>query len=154
MHDLLRHAVRPACGFLLHSYGGSRDLVRPLAALGAFFGFPGYFLHARKARQRAAFQVVPWDRLLVETDAPDQVLPTVAEWRMTDCEGAGVGSGPAVGGWRPVALRTDGVTVLNHPGNVEWVYRGLAEVRGVGVEELIGQVAVGFARLFGAQAWG
>ena len=45
-------------------------MVPALAQLGAYFSFPGYFAHERKAKQREAFQVVPADRLLIETDAP------------------------------------------------------------------------------------
>ena len=73
--DILRAEPRPACGFLLHSYGGAAELVAPLTELGAYFSLPGYFAHERKTRQREAFLKVPPDRLLIETDAPDQILP-------------------------------------------------------------------------------
>ena len=73
--DILRAEPRPACGFLLHSYGGAAELVAPLAELGAYFSLPGYFALERKTRQREAFRQVPADRLLIETDAPDQSLP-------------------------------------------------------------------------------
>lgn len=75
LHDLLRAEPRPGRGFLLHSYGGPAELVAPLAKLGAYFGFPGGFTHEGKARRRDAFRQVPRDRLLIETDAPDQVPP-------------------------------------------------------------------------------
>ncbi|MBI5775633.1 MAG: TatD family hydrolase, partial [Verrucomicrobia bacterium] len=74
MHELLRAGPRPARGFLLHSYGGPAEMVAPLAKLGAYFSFPGYYAHERKARQRETFKLVPADRLLIETDAPDQSL--------------------------------------------------------------------------------
>ena len=47
-------------------------MVAPLADLGAYFSFPGCFLAAGKERQRETFKAVPADRLLLETDAPDQ----------------------------------------------------------------------------------
>ena len=73
--ELLRENRKPDRGFLLHSYGGPAEMVEPLAKLGAYFGFPGYFAHERKHRQREVFRHVPPDRLLIETDAPDQTLP-------------------------------------------------------------------------------
>lgn len=75
LRDLLAVNPRPSCGFLLHSFGGPMELVTPLARLGAYFGFPGYFARANKERQRQVFRTIPRDRLLIETDAPDQCLP-------------------------------------------------------------------------------
>lgn len=76
--DLLESRPLPDRGFLLHSYGGSADLVPRLAKLGAYFSFSGYFLHERKKNVRDAFKVVPRDRLLLETDAPDMLPPPSA----------------------------------------------------------------------------
>lgn len=129
LHDLLREQPRPARGFLLHSYGGPAEMVAPLTKLGARFSFPGYFMHERKARQREAFKAVPLDRLLIETDAPDQLLPDAANAHpLTD---------PRTG--RP----------LNHPANLPAVYRFVAELRGVPLAELVAQVEENFLRLFG-----
>lgn len=50
-------------------------MVNPLADLGAYFSLPGYYAHARKERQRETFRHIPAERLLIETDAPDQGLP-------------------------------------------------------------------------------
>ena len=61
----------------MHSYGGPKEMVTPFADLGAYFSLPGYYAHERKARQREAFQHVPAERLLIETDAPDQRLPEI-----------------------------------------------------------------------------
>ncbi|MBK1830473.1 TatD family hydrolase [Verrucomicrobiaceae bacterium R5-34] len=65
----------PERGFLLHSYGGSAELVPRLAALGSYFSFSGYFLQERKAKVLNAFRSVPSNRLLMETDAPDMLPP-------------------------------------------------------------------------------
>jgi TatD DNase family protein len=75
LFDLLKAGPRPERGFLLHSYGGPQEMVKPLADLGAYFSLPGYFAHERKHRQRETFRHVPRERLLLETDAPDQLLP-------------------------------------------------------------------------------
>lgn len=61
--------------FLLHSFGGSPELVKRLAGLGAYFSFSGNFLHPRKAKVLEAFKAVPRDRLLLETDAPEMLPP-------------------------------------------------------------------------------
>ncbi len=128
--DGLRRGPVPSAGFLLHSYGGPVELVGPLARLGARFGFPGYFLHRRKARQREVFRHIPSDRLLVETDAPDQRLPDDLEThRLAD---------PATG--QPV----------NHPANLAAVYSGLAEFLGEPVEGLAERVRGNFEALFGS----
>lgn len=61
--------------FLLHSFGGSPELAKRLAAMGAYFSFSGHFLHPRKAKVLDAFKSIPQDRLLLETDAPDMLPP-------------------------------------------------------------------------------
>ncbi len=128
--ELLRgHAGLPP-GFLLHSYGGPVELVRDFAKLGAYFSFPGYFLHERKARQREVFRHIPPDRLLVETDAPDQ-LP------------------PACFVTYPLPGATD-ERPLNHPANLGSIQAGLAEVLGEDPETLGARVEANFERLFGA----
>jgi TatD DNase family protein len=129
LYELLRENPRPTPGFLLHSYGGPREMVAPLARLGAYFGFPGYFLHERKHRQRAVFLEVPPDRLLIETDAPDQPLPEALDrFPIPDREGRRI----------------------NHPANLAAVYRGAAEMLGQRLEDLGPRVEQNFLRLFGA----
>lgn len=65
----------PARGFLLHSFGGSREIMERLLPLGARFSFSGYFLQPRKAKALEVFRQIPPDRLLLETDAPDMLPP-------------------------------------------------------------------------------
>ena len=141
MAERLRSGPRPACGFLLHSYGGPAEMVASLARLGAYFSFPGYFLHERKTRQRDTFRSIPEDRLLVETDAPDQRLPGNAE--LGRVVGATVEPGPELD-----LVGADG-RPLNHPANLRRVYLGLAVVRGVQPTQLAGSVETNFVRLFG-----
>ncbi|MCB1127889.1 MAG: TatD family hydrolase, partial [Verrucomicrobiae bacterium] len=116
LYDILRAGPVPACGFLLHSYGGPVELVDPLARLGARFSLPGYFAHERKGRQRETFRHVPPDRLLIETDAPDQSLPSERNLHpLTAADG------------RP----------LNHPANLPAVYAFAAELLNEPVESLV-----------------
>jgi TatD DNase family protein len=128
LHELLRDHPRPARGFVLHSFGGPAEMIPVFAKLGAYFSFPGYFLHERKLRQRETFKQVPADRLLIETDAPDQLLPE--EKILHPLAGA------------------DGKP-LNHPANLPVVYQGLAEFLGEKVESLAARVEENFLRVFG-----
>jgi TatD DNase family protein len=126
--ELLQNNSRPARGIVLHSFGGPAEMVPAFAKLGAYFSFPGYFLHERKLRQRKTFRQVPADRLLIETDAPDQLLPADKnQFRLADAEG------------KP----------LNHPANLAAVYSGLAELLGEKVEPLAAHVEENFQRVFG-----
>jgi len=129
LFELLRIGPRPQCGFVLHSFGGPQEMIEPLARLGAYFSLPGYFAHERKSRQREAFRQVPLDRLLIETDAPDQPLPSDRVKY-------------------PLPLSADGKP-LNHPANLGAVYRFAAELLGEPVEKLAARVEQNFLRLFG-----
>ena len=105
--ELLQEGPVPERGFLLHSYGGPTEMVQAFAQLGAYFSFPGYFLRAAKGRHREAFKFVPADRLLIETDAPDQRLPDALNaYPLTDSAGE----------------------PMNHPANLPVVYQGVAKI--------------------------
>lgn len=69
--DLL-DAHCPPRGGVVHSYSGGVDLVRRFLPHPLFFGFAGPATWPNARRVRAAIQAVPLDRLLAETDAPDQ----------------------------------------------------------------------------------
>jgi TatD DNase family protein len=125
--ELLQKNPRPQRGFILHSFGGPAEMIPALAKLGACFSFPGYFLHERKSRQREAFKKVPPEKLLIETDAPDQLLPEAKILHpLADASG------------KP----------LNHPANLPAVYFGLAEFLGEKVESLAARVEENFLRVF------
>jgi TatD DNase family protein len=129
LYELLSSHPRPSCGFLLHSYGGPAEMVQPFAKLGAYFSFPGYFALERKTRQREVFLSVPLDRLLVETDAPDQCLPPeLEEFVLKD----------------PASRKP-----INHPANLQAVYRFLATFLGIDPARFCGQMEMNFQRLFG-----
>jgi TatD DNase family protein len=127
LHELLRDHPRPACGFVLHSFGGPAEMIPALATLGAYFSFPGYFLQERKLRQRETFRRVPPDRLLIETDAPDQLLPAAQT---------------------PFPLSGPDGKPLNHPANLVAVYEGLADFFGENLESLAARVEANFHQIF------
>lgn len=128
LHEILFAARLPARGFLLHAYSGPSELVRPLADLGAYFSYNGYFLRARHAAKSRVFCAVPLDRLLVETDAPAMELPVpLARFQLPT----------ATAGQR-----------INHPANLVATYAALAQIRGLAVDTLAARVAENFLRLF------
>ncbi len=147
MLEILQTEPRPTRGFLLHSYGGSNEMVTPLANLGAYFSLPGYYAHARKARQRETFQLVPAERLLIETDAPDQRMP---ETHTTESGGRReeTRSFCHYAKTYPLIDPASG-QALNHPANLAAVYAFAAKLRGVTDEALSAQVEQNFRRLFG-----
>ena len=128
--EILRAEKRAPRGFLLHSYGGSAELVPELTRLGAYFSFPGYFALERKRRQREVFHKIPRDRLLVETDAPDQVPPEELIHF-------------------PLFSNHEPTRVLNHPANLPAIYKYLANWLGTDFDELQARVEENFIRLFG-----
>lgn len=65
------HAPYPAGG-VVHSYSGSAEDVAAWVELGFCLSFAGAVTRPNARRPRAAAAAVPPDRLLVETDAPDQ----------------------------------------------------------------------------------
>jgi TatD DNase family protein len=128
--EILASGPRLRAGFLLHSYGGPFELVDRFAELGGYFGFPGSFLDPRKQRQQEVFRRIPLDRLLVETDAPDQMPPE---------------------SYRPSVLTGPTGNLLNVPANLAAIHAGLAALIGKPLESLTGQLAGNFDRLFGVQ---
>lgn len=129
MLETLQKEELPQCGFLLHSYGGSAEMVKEFAKLGAYFSMSGYFAHERKAKQKEVFKAVPIDRLLLETDAPDMTPPSsYALHFLSDSQGED----------------------LNHPGNVPAIYEFAAELYSVSMEYLASKIEANFKRLFGS----
>lgn len=125
--ESLEQTPHPARGFLLHSYGGSTELLDRLLPMGAHISFPGYFAHERKTRQQATFRRAPLDRLLIETDAPDQPLPdSLATHQLADPAG----------------------DPINHPANLAAIYEFVARLRGIELADLSAQVERNFRRLF------
>ncbi len=127
--DCLRRRPQLPRGFLLHSYGGSVELVPELIRLGAYFSISGHSLHPRKSSHAAVFRAIPRDRLLIETDAPDQLPP--ADWVShftTDARGIPV----------------------NSPVNLARIAEGVSGLLGIPIEELAAQCETNWLRFFGS----
>jgi TatD DNase family protein len=126
LYVLLHEARLPKCGFLLHSYGGPREMISQFAQLGAYFSVSGYFMASRKRPKFEAFRDVPLDRLLIETDAPDMCLPEdVDEFGLINSQGR-----------------------VNHPANLPRIYQGVAELLGISLDALAEKVEANFLCLF------
>ena len=70
--SILRRVGVPAAGGVVHSYSGSKELVPKYLDLGLYLSFGGAITWAPQNRAAEALRVCPLDRLLLETDAPDQ----------------------------------------------------------------------------------
>jgi len=105
-------------GFVAHAFGGSDDILREVVSMGGFVSFAGTVCNPAAKRVRVAAATAPSDRLLIETDAPD-MLPQGqnSEFRIQNSAGE-----------KPAAI--------NHPANLVYVARAVAELRGVPVEEI------------------
>ena len=126
----LRKSQLPQRGFLIHAYGGSSEMVRGFAERGAYFSFSPYFMHPAKGSKREAFQQVPLDRLLIETDAP-------ALWPPDDLNRHLI-TNPATG------------ETMNHPANLLVALEGLAQVRDIPVLEMADIVEANATRWLGS----
>lgn len=75
---ILRHYA-PIRG-VLHGYSGGEGMVEVYQRMGLFFSFGGAILRGGARKPLEAIRAIRLDRLLVETDAPDQ------SWRPGRCE--------------------------------------------------------------------
>lgn len=66
---------------VIHSFSGSAELVREYTALGWHLAMGGAVTRATARRPVEATRVIPAERLLLETDAPDQTPTGVPERR-------------------------------------------------------------------------
>ena len=127
LYSLVKEHGAPTVGFLLHSYSGPVNLIDKFAALGAYFSCAPAFFASSRARKLDIFKAVPLERLLPETDAPDQAAPR-----------------------EMCRYSWSGEESLNHPANITVVYDGLAKLTGLSVERLSATFNENAQRLFGS----
>lgn len=127
---LLRREGVPAAGGVVHSYSGSAELVTSYLDLGLCLSFAGPVTYHNASRLRDALRRVPRERLLVETDAPDQ---TPEPHRSARAPGA---SAP----------------VMNEPAFLPAVVAAVATIRGEPAAEVAAYTAENARRLFGRAA--
>jgi TatD DNase family protein len=122
--DILREVGLPARGGMVHAFSGAAPFARALVDLGLHVSFAGLLANPQSRRLREAARAVPRDRLLIETDTPDQTPPAART--------------------APGAPRRP-----NRPANLPHVLAALAEARGEPVEDLAVATAENARRLFG-----
>lgn len=126
LRDCLRE-VPPTRPFLLHSYGGPREMVGDFLDQGACFSISGYFFREDKADKLAVFDEIPDDRILLESDAPD-MLPPENLILMSLANG------------------------INHPVNLVRIYESYAEHVSRPLDEIVDQIAANFRNWYQANA--
>ncbi|MCX7872145.1 MAG: TatD family hydrolase [Verrucomicrobiae bacterium] len=126
--EVLQSNPLPQCGILIHSYGGLEKYIQPLAKLGAYFSFPGYFARENKLPQRESFKSIPLERILVETDAPDQLPP---DFLITH------------------KISDNSAKPINSPLNLPRIYHYLAQFFNINSTEFTSIIENNFLRLFG-----
>lgn len=70
--ELLKDEPIPEAGLLMHSYSGGAELARFYIQKGCHFSFAGPVTWAEARKPLDALRVIPADKLVAETDAPDQ----------------------------------------------------------------------------------
>ncbi|MHC4884622.1 MAG: TatD family hydrolase [Planctomycetota bacterium] len=70
--ELLQAMPSSPRGVLLHACAAPAEMVPDFLRVGAYFSFSGAVLSPRQVRMRRTLCTVPLDRLLLETDAPNQ----------------------------------------------------------------------------------
>jgi TatD DNase family protein len=72
---VLREEGIPARGGVVHSFSGAKEFALALVKLGLHVSFCGTLAFPQSRRLREAAMAVPLERLLIETDSPDQAPP-------------------------------------------------------------------------------
>ena len=85
--EVMQEAGWPDAGTLLHCYTSDENEIVRWVDAGCYIAFGGAFTFKKLSEIREASKLVPWDRLLTETDAP---FMTPEPFRGTTCEPAHV----------------------------------------------------------------
>jgi TatD DNase family protein len=75
--DILKEFGPFERGAVIHCYGGSPETVQELLPLNAYISFAGAILRPTNKKAAQVIPMIPADRLLIETDAPD-LFPDIA----------------------------------------------------------------------------
>ncbi|XP_022921728.1 uncharacterized protein LOC111464387 [Cucurbita moschata] len=137
-------------GFILHSYLGSAQMVPEFSKLGAYFSFSGFLMSMEAKKAKKMLKMVPSDRILLETDAPD-ALPkskldslyfVEGDPSLPECLKTQEQSAAQTGSQQSTlpGSSTDASTLpkgtLNHPANIQNVLVYVASLLDISKEEL------------------
>jgi len=129
--DVIRREPRLPRGFLLHSYSGPKEYIAPFAEQGAYFSFCSALTRGREEKIAALYRAIPRERLLVETDAPDQRPPEQ---------------------WITHPLDSTAGEPLHHPANLPATTTLLAQLLDENEQTLRSSLTANFSRFFGFPA--
>ncbi|KAL6145971.1 hypothetical protein ACLB2K_056654 [Fragaria x ananassa] len=116
-------------GFLLHSYLGSAEMVPEFANLGGYFSFSGFLMSMKTSKAKRMVKAVPFDRILLETDAPDALPKSQEELE-------------------PPLQPVEGDASLTHPANIHNVLLYVASLLEMDKEEVAEASYQNAVRLF------
>ncbi len=108
-----------APSWMLHSWGGSANILRAYVDRGAFLSVSGYHLDPRHKRHHETLFAIPPDRLLIETDAPDMA---------------------------PSWVKHTSNQPVNPPTSISRIYEGVALLRQIPLPDLIARVKANATR--------
>jgi TatD DNase family protein len=103
-----RHARGSMPQVMLHAFSGSVEIMHRLLRIGCWFSFTARLVDPRCQKLRQVFLEIPLDRILLETDAPDQL---------------------------PADLQKNGESSCNEPAHIAILYRKAADLRRLDFEQ-------------------
>lgn len=115
-------------GMLIHCFGGSAEIATELVKRGAYISFSGSITRPNAKKAAAAIRVVPDDRILIETDAPDILPHNVDEASSFVLN--------EIGALLTTTEQDAPSTRVNEPANLRFVLVKAAELRGVSEDSL------------------
>jgi TatD DNase family protein len=113
---LLKHLRRAGVGGIAHAFNGSLQQAQEFVRLGFKLGFGGTLTYERALQVRRLATALPLDALVLETDSPD--IPPHWLYRTAEQRAAGEPQG------------------RNEPGELPRIAQVLAQLRGIGMDEL------------------
>ncbi|THB72957.1 MAG: TatD family deoxyribonuclease [Desulfobulbaceae bacterium] len=100
---------------MIHSFNGSLESMKRLTRLGCYISFSSWIADPEHIKLRETFLETPLELVLLETDAPDQINPALAD-------------------------QEDLITSYNEPTLITAIYRAAAYQRGLHIENFAEQI--------------
>lgn len=128
-------------GIILHSYLGSAEMVPEFAKLGAYFSFSGYLMFMKEQKAKKMLKVVPLERILLESDAPDALPKSELKSLFLVDGDDSITEALERQQQGTSSAETDNnlllpKEMLNHPANIHIVLQFVANLLGMSKEEL------------------
>lgn len=98
---------------MIHSFGGSLETMHRLVRLGCWISFSARLINCERHMLQQVFCATPLDRILLETDAPDQLSAT---------------------------LKNSATAYCNEPANIADLYRQAAQLRHMNLDDFTQQI--------------